>query len=39
MLSCKINFIIFSHVKVIQFLADTPETQGGISKQGKTVTV
>lgn len=27
MLSCKINFMIFSHVKVIQFPADTPETQ------------
>ena len=39
MLSCKINFMIFSHVKVIQFPADTPEIQGGITKQGKTVTV
>ena len=28
--------MIFSHVKVIQFPADTPEIQGGITKQGKT---
>lgn len=35
MLSCRNNFMIFSHMKVIAFPAETPETQGGVMERGK----